>query len=570
MADTSPLNFEDATTQFLKNAQIVKTNISDRAKDAAALATKYQEAGDLIGSAINSGANVPLDANRMPVTPEAVAQQAQAALDSQRTIRTFNARLGADPSQSGALVNTLADKLAKATQMAIQDAQAVHDNLSTGFLDDPVKYVVNQFTLDGDVKKAEASKRLAEVTATGLVNINTVSQTVGRTVAAAQANSSDAVVQSQKEAAFAKISSDFNKEKQQNLGKGIDFISNLNSWDTQQLNAVGAQTEALYRGRSLALNEKQFALQSEATRQQMTIQLSDFDFRKLTQQGEINMANATGAGLRSLGFQISDADLAPGKVLAMLKSGNGVYAKGLEAGAQMATTGVTVYGLTTAEAAHTVNVLKAPGQLEQSPIIDLFRSEWANAASTGPAQLAMIGAKSINEKGVLETITGNAVKKAADAMYKNVKVGDPTNIFSPLPTSELLTVKGVADTPFAKNVLIPSIQKGENVEFNPDRLIGQGLEAMKQGKVSLEQVAEGISTIGTAARLRNAGVKQYVGFGISPPKALNMEIDNIGYMGGKKIMDVSSYKSVMQALTLRQRNEITAAGRDSAMESGAY
>lgn len=553
MADTEVMSLDQATQKFLQDAEIAKKAIGTRAVDATALVQKYNEASNLIGKTLNAGVNVPRDANGIPQTDERVIQATVATLDAQKKKTAMFNRLGLDNADGAATVNVLTDKLVSSTMRAITAAEDVEKNLSVKFLDSPVQYIYNSYTLESDVKKAEATKMQADLAASGLAKINAASQSYNTTVDGAKELETTGTLEALRKNLADRHIFDFNKEVQANAGKNIDFIQQFNQWDSQQLAIEGSQVETLYKKQSAYLDQQRFNLQRDQTRQAMDIQLKTFKFAELTQNGEIAMAKSVVDGATSLGYKLSEADMAPGKIIATLKTGNGLYAKFLEAGIQYGSTGQTVYGATTAEAAHTIIALKAPGQIMQKPIVDLFRSEAAKVSSLPENILQTSGFKSLADKGAIETLTAKGVETATKAMYSNVRIGDVTNIYAPAATSVLMTQRGVSETPFARNVVIPSINAGENVEFNPDRLMEQGLEAVKSGKLKLEDVADGISKMGIAARLYNAGTKQYMGFGIAPPLKLNMEVDGVGILGGKQIKDVSSYKEVMGALTAKQR-----------------
>jgi hypothetical protein len=112
---------------------------------------------------------------------------------------------------------------------------------------------------------------------------------------------------------------------------------------------------------------------------------------------------------------------------------------------------------------------------------------------------------------------------------------------------ELQTNAALQGTRFFKTLLAPQVTAGVK-EIEPNQMIAQGVEAIKQGTLKIEDVAQGVSTYYTQATLSNSLHNHTVG--IPPQKGYNVAVKDTGLFSDNKydLTDPNKVKAAVMTL----------------------
>ena len=159
------------------------------------------------------------------------------------------------------------------------------------------------------------------------------------------------------------------------------------------------------------------------------------------------------------------------------------------------------------------------------------------------------------------------VNKILSKMSKEVKAGDGDNIFQIPDVKRVMTLPGVVDTPFVQKILSTS-QVDVN---NPKMVYNEALRGVKEGKLTVDQAAEGVLSVYQKGVALNIASKNLPRLGIAPStKELKLNDYNTpievipgALFGGSKTVNLTSREDVTRAMLKTMSRDIQTRMRQS-------
>lgn len=451
------------------------------------------------------------------------------ALDVQdKTLAQAN-KLHINPGGSSELLDQISNEWVASKQDGIAKRAKLKADMEVSFLEHPIDYVVAQIGMEKTVHQAEVANARTGAAMKDMADIQNLTQQLPGQMAALAKTRTSATVQATLEGAAAQIATNLDKIKIDNAGTNINRITALNNMNKEQLGNLTTAITVKFQQHSqdnqdahlklaqssAVLAEKQFNLNYEARQEAL-------EMKKLDRLDMADMTTLIRKGASGMGIDISK--LPDQRILQMVNSKNADVSDYYKAGLASESAGTPIVSLDSGRAARMIVQHNAPLRLEQKPIATMMRSSWEEAQNnTFASQNGGYDTKNI------EGVTVGArtsVNRKALAMQADINPADGSNIYSAPPLPSVLAVKGVQDTKWYQSVMAPQMQAGGLKEFNPEQLLAITAQAVKSGKISYNEGAEGLkNTFGAAVALNNA-TKNYEGFGITPQGSFNTKIPN--------------------------------------------
>jgi len=494
-----------------------------------------------------------IKAGRDPLTgktPETISAEDQAQIIATRASLDSATHEGINSRGDGYILNQLIDRKAAATMDALDKAEALAKAGSTKFLDNPMQWVMDQFSMTGLARDADLSANYANQINAAIAQKNETVQSIAitnnvlkETVTAATAEATlKAVSNTIKEAAATAAL--------RNYGLGVEGIKTFSLLDSRQL-------ENQYKAFGVMRDQRHWELYEQSTRLTMKHLSQTMRLTDLNENAQNNIAEQVRAGLILATPGDKDTILKMPreylyKMLTDVKDPAMSHALTLQV--QSAPLGGVPFVSTQID--QVADALDHnPGwtlQPAQAPLIRGIRD--ARAAVLADKNLVM-QANDLppdQKKRFLTVATGKKVLQQAELDYNQSGVRAANSMY---PDATLDTLVALKSSPLAGSALVQKVFSQTpglmQAEINPDRLFHLGTEAVKAGKVSLKEYADGMAAIfQTNAGLNNV-TKGYAGLGFKAQAHRPVALTN-GLMGGTKQYDGGSSEDWVRAALTKE------------------
>lgn len=454
----------------------------------------------------------------------------QGNLIAQTALQSYAHALGVDPdgtlsAQQTQAQNTFLDASSRASEAAATIAQ----KRSISFFDDPLQWLSNKLTINDDINNyngaanqantaeqfIQESNQLIDSRAVALNNIKTVTSQ-----ASAEAQTNIAVEQQQELA-----------ENMRRAGiaantAGVEAIQNM-SWRNIQL--ANSRLDA---------DSKAVAAQDSQQRLQMAKDQFDLEKARLALM-QAKEQDKDGAdkyvhdqlvkGLQLLypnnpaAWQIPD-----GKYQAMINGKTPMdptWKVAFDKAQASDIAGSRVLGTSPADALATLQIRPTIAPSAQ-PTVDLLNRALATVSQT-PAY----------KQAVLEKDGGKAAADLVNAQVAQLVKSDASHVDSPTslyylpPIDKIMdTIPGVKDSPFYNVVVAPASKAGIDMS-SPSAVVKQAVQAVKDGKISLNEAANNMSAMYGIAQQANFETKQMFSLGITAPPSYTTPVTGLTFTG---------------------------------------
>ena len=517
--------------------------------DITKLLTSAQEAFDLSASTAKESGKISFSQQAMTeqiaraqiaegqAKATVIAAEQAGQLQSQAARLKAGAAFGADLNQQGERISELAMIQNQTQEARLALSQSIAAKQSVSFLDNPLEYVVNQFTVGGDISKFNALADVEDTVTKNIEDITRLSSAVAQnqknfevtvTQASADAKAQEALLNAEQQAtatrivgqnynlAALKATMDASKEQ---MGLRFSVTSALNAQESQRLQMANHE---------LAVQEAKYRKEDREEKKQTDGYLASRIIK---------------------GYQVFYGDKAadmitPGDVKQMVT----LMKSGTPAG-QEATRAFM--------AGESNKVAGSPAQ-----VIDMIGR--GLPIQFTPAQTSVKGVfekavAEVRNRGMLpkddaerQQIMNLEVNKILSKMSKEVKAGDGDNIFQIPDVKRVMTLPGVVDTPFVQKILSTS-QVDVN---NPKMVYNEALRGVKEGKLTVDQAVEGVLSVYQKGVALNIASKNLPRLGIAPStKELKLndyntpiEVAPGAMFGGSKTVNLTSREDVTRAV----------------------
>ena len=532
--------------------------------DITKLLASAQEAFDLSASGSKEIA-VTRDSQRVMTEQVALSQIAEGqakytviAADEAGKLQSQAARLkagaafGADLNQQGERISELAMLQNQTQEARLALSQSIAAKQSVSFLDNPLEYVVNQFTVGGDISKFNALADVEDTVTKSIEDITRLSSAVAQnqknfevtvTQASADAKAQEALLNAEQQATVTRISG---------LNYNIEAVKAAMDASKEQMGIRFSVNQALNAQESLKLQMANHALAVQEAK-----------YRKEDREEKAHTDDYLAARIVK-GYQVLYGDnapemLSPSEVKVMV----GLMKSGTPAGQEA--TRAYLAGVSGAVAGNPAQVIDMIGRglpIQFTP---------AQATVKGVFEKAVA---EVRNRGMLpkddaerQQIMNLEVNKILSKMSKEVKAGDGDNIFQIPDVKRVMTLPGVVDTPFVQKILSTS-QVDVN---NPKMVYNEALRGVKEGKLTVDQAAEGVLSVYQKGVALNIASKNLPRLGIAPStKELKLNDYNTpievipgALFGGSKTVNLTSREDVTRAMLKTMSRDIQTRMRQS-------
>lgn len=481
MADINPI-LEAAKAAAAQNQDFVKQVVSAGAQ----MTDLGQKASDAITAAGADDARVK-------------AQEKAGELAAQQKSNIVADLLGNNPDDSTSRIAKLIFEHNRASDEALAKAKDIEVKQNTGFFDNPIDWITNQFTLPSDIDSYNASANVANLTGREISTIQNATseaaaayKSIAATLSAdANAAAIDSIVQ-KAAAASAQL-------KQATLGHNVTFLNMLKSATQEQLHNAATVFSAQNANEQLSLHRKQVELA--------------LNEKKLKEQDLEQVAAIVNAGLKT--ENINAPALSANQIRFIRENGNKDQKDNLERwytnGVMYASTGK--YNISN-DPANAALVIAKQGVLpaEMAPVQKLLKDSVSQTMQELAAKRATgVPVKAEEEKAALDTVIAGKIK----VMDLNVEYGGSDNIRAPAPLNSLAQLPAVANTKFGQTVILPAVKAGVN-DSTLKQVWAAADEAEKNGLLTTQEKQQGLVDFYKTVAAVNNGVKDYTRVGITP------------------------------------------------------
>ena len=466
-----------------------------------------------------------------------IAAEEAGELQSQAARLKAGAAFGADLNQQGERISELAMLQNQTQEARLALSQSIAAKQSVSFLENPLEFVVNQFTVGGDISKFNALADVEDTVTKSIEDITRLSSAVAQnqknfevtvTQASAEAKAQEALLNAEQQAIVTRIS-------------GLNY----------NLEAVKAAMDAPKEQMGIRFSVNQALNAQESQRLQMAnhaLAVQEAKYRAEDRE-EKKQTDGYLASRIIKGYQVFYGDKAadmitPGDVkqmVALMKSGTPA---GQEA------TRAFMAGESNKVAGSPAQVIDMIGRglpiqftPAQTPVKGVFEKAVAEVRNRGMLP---------KDDAERQQIMNLEVNKILSKMSKEVKAGDGDNVFQIPDVKRVMTLPGVVDTPFVQKILSAS-QVDVN---NPKMVYNEALRGVKEGKLTVDQAVEGVLSVYQKGVEVNIASKNLPRLGIAPStKELKLndyntpiEVAPGAMFGGTKTLSLTRREEVTRAV----------------------
>lgn len=481
--------------------------------------------------------------------------QNQGALSAQNARLKAGAIFGADLNQQGEQITAATDIWKAAYQKKMDSLNAISAKDSVGFMDNPLGFILNQFSVNDDIRTHNSALEVEQAAKQHIDEINQMSDATARNQKNFEINITQASID-----AAAKKTTDAaqilaNKAETDGLNYNVDSLQtaiNASKEKTalkfQVLGAQNAQAQLKIAMDTYALHKEEFSWKQE--------EKANKDL------GDTDLINRMQAGLKVL-YGDKAPDLTASKAtaqryLALLKSNSPA---GKEASDAYMAGQTGIIGGNPAQVIDSINsgvaVQFTPVQEPIKKLFDVAVQQVSAGVQSGAVT-----------KGNYQASLNAAVTGQVNQYLKDIEPGSGNNPFNIGAVSSLVQMPGVATTPLAQKVLAPMVTAGAKLD-DPKQVYSTALAGVQAGKISVEDAVDGIVSLYQKGVDTNLAARNLTKFGIVPTDNMHtyntrVETDPRALFGGTEIVDLTNRNSVQRAVLKTMSKQVGGSIEDTA------
>lgn len=487
---------------------------------------------------------------------QAKQQELEGQLRSQQAARQIAEAWGGNPDAANFKLAELGTQFWDSYNKVQAQDKAIAQKQQTGFFDNPLTWIANQFTLPSDIEARDANARIANTASAAMQEINT--NIVGS--AAAQKSIAETVTRDSIKQAMdaASYQSQVNslKLQQTNLSYDLNGIKLLMDQNDRSMNRQLQVNSALVQQQQLAISAGHLALAQQEARDRAARRADELAAKQEDKQGWIDAAATYNVGSGTLGLQ----PVSPEELKQRIKFGGDAARKDFET---MYATGIAkannpggngTIGATPGSAAVTIATKRAPLNAGMEPTRSFLMGTMQDAARQAQA---LDPTKPLKAESVASSTT-DLVGQRVGIMSKDVSKDAPwgKNIYTAPDYKTMLSIPAVGNSAFGKVVVGPQAANGGNAT-NPDALLDAGLAAVNAGQLSYQDMVAGFTNYFSAAMNWNNSTKNFAAVSIPMQSSYKTSLYNGTNLpfGKTNIVDLSNRQQVENFILRRRANQ---------------
>jgi hypothetical protein len=476
-----------------------------------------------------------------------------AALKTQQASQKAANTFGTNMLAQGEQISRLAQIANQEFEAKDQLSQKIIQKQSVGIMDNPMEWLLNQFTIDNDIAEHNAHNQRGQAATQRIQELNQNTQATVQT----QKMLDESVTQAAIEANQRKIADAAAVNANQAKLEGLKY-------NTEGIKAALAGAQANLQTTMTVFGAKKqeeqigIALQHlSLSQQQFDLQKQKFEWEKEEKakqgQGDYWMIQNVNQGLMNLYGENAQL-LEPGttkatQILALMKNnlpGSEGFRAAFYSGLNTNNTGVKMIAATPGEAIELMHTL--PGKMAfspaQQPVKELFGQVVAATQQAGAANPDMLKKPELRKQ-----FMSQFAQQLADEQAKQVKIGDRDNIYQIPSLSTLIqTSPVIAKLPLTQKVIAPAIKAGVDLS-DPDKVFAVTATALRKGEISYREAVD-LAAIYNVAQHTNIEARQLTSVGIVPRFSYNVRITTnpVATFGDTEIVDMTKFDAVGRSL----------------------
>lgn len=438
---------------------------------------------------------------------------------------------------------------------------------SVGFIDSPLEYLMNQFTVNSDIAKHNIANAQLESAQNRIMAVNQAAQTTIQTQNAINEPLTAASMEASARSAAVTATIAAKNAQIQALSygtKGIEFALNAK----KEVLALGFQEQSAKNAAihtEIALQQlEQSKIEFSARQEEYAAKRDDREEQKQLGQSFIDTVNLGRVAL--LGASAPAIDDMSGKMmLATLKS-KGKLSDQMQtfydAGERTRLAGVPMLGTTPAQAATTIRTVNPQLNSTQGPIKALLgaaATDTVNAIQAAESGLPGKNANPIfaglNSKDAAskETAYNGRAQQILEGYSAVVKEGASDNPYQIASINQLAANSSTVQAlPVYQKVFAPLIKQGTQLALNDPRILSLVGDAVSKGTITHAEALE-LTTIAHVGVTANLAMRNFPGFGLVPSRSYNVSVETAPHaFNSTEIVDLTKADALSRALIKSQ------------------
>lgn len=484
--------------------------VSSTMEALSALTQQGVEAGNALVAAVSAGTDSRGD------TPLSLETRKLGELEAQNKNAEFYASLGMDLQGQAKLSNALGAAFQQNTRQALEQAQSIQERESVGLLDNPLGYIWNQLILPEEKSALEATMKTGEVIKGSMNQLNKALEENAKSEATYATKITAASVDSQVRGLQANINAQAAQARMQAIQMNSHDLVTVLAADKQKLETISQVVQMRNSDEHLAL-AKEAAAQGRARFEQWQLDQKDTE-DYITEM--YNLANDTAKKLGKPELTRKEVALAmKGKAQPGLQQTIQAYAQAGYINRDSGALGIA-YGETPTAALDFSVATKTP---IPTAIGDIY-----SYASGKIKELVTAGKIDGKNKAILDSEMNRLVDTRTKELISNIDSRDASNPYRIPDMKVLAASEAVKNTALFKNMLSTEVNAGGLTATDPDTLISKGMVAVSQGKLTLGQLAQDITTFYKAGIQANNTEKQFIRYGMPEQSTYKTKVAGAG------------------------------------------
>lgn len=431
------------------------------------------------------------------------AQESAGLLQAQEQSRRAATSLGTNMSDASQVVTMLGQTMRDSyANLRAQTAKVAKINAGAT-LSNPLGLIYDIIAGDEARANLQGAQDQFDLAAKTLQSLNQATQQTAATNKAIAETKSEASNQAELEFIDAQTQVALAQNRQKLAGVDTRLFAALDSMNARQV--------------SMAVQGYGLVAQEEQRQWQRAMREADLELRSDAKKEATATLELYNAGLAALGHN-RQVDAASMKLESQVnrKQFDFVLSAGLSA---MNGTGVK-YGQAPLDALGNIQQFRIdlpPAQTQLAKSLSMQLSQGLNPASLVQAGLAKDQADAmmkLSDKKNLPQLQSAYLSQVGAMQLNSIDIRNDGNIYAPPPLDSLKGKAELNNNPFLRDYLLPTVEAGGNIKWDPSAMIKQGAETVMAGNHTSAEVAEGMAWIANQFMLMNDTTKNYRGFGL--------------------------------------------------------
>lgn len=441
-------------------------------------------------------------------------------LEAQNKNAEFYAALGMDLPGQAKLSTSLAAAFQANTRQALEQAQSIQDREAVTLLDNPLGHIWNQLILPDEKNALEATMKTGEVIKSSMNQLNKALDENARSETQYAKKLTTASVDSQVQGLKADIDAKAAQARMHAIQQNSHDLVTVLAADKQKLDTISQIVQMRNSDEHLALSREAAA--------QGRVKFDQWQSDQRDTEDYINemytLANDTAKRLGKPELTRKEVALAlKGKAQPGMQQTIQAYAQAGYINKDSGALGIA-YGETPTAALDFSVATRTP---LPAGVSDIYASANAKLQKALEAPGSKLDKKN---KPLMDAEYNKYVLQEVTQLQANIDSRDGTNPYRIPDLKVIAASEAVKNTSLFKNVLSVEVAAGGLSASDPDTIVAKGMVGVAQGKLTLGQLAQDITTFYKAGVQANNAEKQFSRYGMAEQSSYKTKVAGAGSM----------------------------------------